>query len=310
MIINRAKLADADYRFHTLFNKVFMTMRERLTIDPLVQEVPSLGRSERYVWANSFPKLREWLDDAQFSRLSAYGFQLVNKTWQGGIELLREDLEDDQLGVVRPQIENLAAEAAYHVEDLIYTLMVNGFGSTSGLAWDGQFFFDTDHNSGATGAPTQSNKGTDIFRADTLAAAIAQMRSLKDDNNRALRIAPTDLYVGPALEYTARQILNAEVIVINSLSQTNVLKGIVNLNVWNRLSEHPTYWFLVDQSQSGIKPFVHQLREPVQFVAQDRPTDDENFMRRILRWSAYTRDNAGYAMWQAAWGSNGTTTPP
>jgi len=305
MIINRQKLEDADYRFHTLFNKVFYEMRETLTIDPLVLEVPSQGRSERYVWANAFPQIREWVGDAQFNRMSAYGFSLDNKTWQGGIECLREDIEDDTLNVVRPQIANLAAEAAFHVEDLIYQLMTSGFAGTKGLCYDGQFFFDTDHQD-AQGAPVQSNKGTHTLTSAALGNAITAMRSLKDQAGRALRIAPTDMYVPPQLEQTARTLLNAEIIVINGQAQTNIMRGLVNLHVWNRLAEHPTWWYLFDQSKPGIKPFVHQLREPMQFVAQDRMTDDEAFMRRIYRWSAFTRDNAGYAMWQAAWASDGT----
>lgn len=306
MIINRAKLEDADYRFHTLFNKVFFTMRETLDIAPLVIEVPSQGRSERYVWANAFPQFREWVSDAQFSRMAAYGYAIENKMFQGGIEVLREDIEDDTLNVVRPQIANLAEEAAFHEQDLIYSLVVNGFGGTKGLAYDGQYFFDTDHQD-IGGGPIQSNKGTAAFAQASLQAAITAMRSLKDVNGRALRMNPTDLYVSPQLEFAARTILEQDFIVVATALTNNPLKGIVNLHVWNRLAEHPAYWFLFDQSKVGVKPFVHQTREPMTFVAQDRPEDDENFMRRILRWSAYCRDNAGYAMWQGAWGSDGTT---
>jgi phage major head subunit gpT-like protein len=303
MIINRAKFEIADVRFNTRFNKVISELRDKIDTSALMMEVPSAGRSERYFWANAFPKVKEWLSDAQFTRLQGYSYQIDNKFWQGGIEILREDLDDDQLGLVRPQIDTLAEEFAYHPQDMMYDLMVNGFNGTLGLAYDNQYFYDTDHVDG-TGA-SQSNKGTAVFSAIALANAIAQMRSIKDEVGRVLRVAPTDLYVGPQLEYLARTIINADIIVAGGQAQTNVMKNVVNLHVWNKLAEHPTYWFLFDESKS-LKPFVHQVREPVQFAAQDRPTDDQNFMRRMLRWSAWSRDNAGYALWQTAWGSDGS----
>ena len=43
------------------------------------------------------------------------------------------------------------------------------------------------------------------------------------------------------------------------------------------------------------------------FAAQDNITDDNSFMRRIFRWSAWARYNAGFAMWQTSFGSDGTT---
>jgi len=308
MIINREKFAAADITFSTFFNKVFTAMRERLAIGPLTLEVASSTRQEMYVWANAFPKFIEWVSDAQFSRMSAYGYAIENKYFQGGLEVLREDIEDDNLNVVRPQIANLAEEAAFHEEDLIFSLMVNGFTNLKGLAYDGQFFYDTDHQD-IGGGPIQSNKATYKLSQNSLQTAITMMRSLKDVNGRYLRIEPTDIYVSPSNEWLARQLVYQDYILVGAVLQPNPLKGIVKVNVWNRLASVPDAWFLFDQSKEGIKPFVHQTREPMQFVAQDRPEDDNNFMRRILRWSAFCRDNAGYGMWQSAWASDGSTAP-
>jgi phage major head subunit gpT-like protein len=299
MILNRQLFEDTDYNFHVLFNKGLNQYRESDYLKELVLTVPSRGRSERYVWANAFPRMKEWVSDAQFQRLQGYGFTLENKYWQEGIEVLREDIEDDQLNIVAAQIDNLSEAAAMQPSDLIYDLLVGGFAGTLGRSYDGQYFFDTDHQDG--NGPILSNKGTAPFSEAAFIAALRQMRTLRDESSRILTFKPTLLVVGPALEDAARRMVESE---YTATGETNIYRNSVRLVVINRLDEHPTFWFLFDTSKS-IKPFVFQERQATQFAAQDKPADNENFMRRILRWSAWQRNNAGYAMWQMAYGSTG-----
>lgn len=304
MLLNRAKFEAADIRFDTRFNKVLNEWREQIPIADFMMVVPSTGRKESYLWANAFPKVKEWVSDAQFTRLQGYGFTIENKFWQEGIEVLREDIEDDSLGIVRPQIDQLAQEFAFHPQDLMYALLVGGFAGTLGLSYDGQNFFDSDHADGL--GPVQSNVATYKFSENSLNAALTQMRSLKSEDGRALRIQGTDLYVSPSNEHAARRVVEADTILQGGAAVSNTFNGVVKLHVWNRLAEHPDMWFVLDQSKA-LKPFVYQEREKVVFAAQDRLTDEQVFMRRMLRWSAFSRDNAGYAMWQLAFGSDGSS---
>ena len=86
----------------------------------------------------------------------------------------------------------------------------------------------------------------------------------------------------------------------------NINYKTVEVIIVNRLQAFPTRWFLFDLSKP-LRPFIFQSREPLMFAAQDNITDDNSFMRRIFRWSAWARYNAGFAMWQTSFGSDGTT---
>ena len=58
-------------------------------------------------------------------------------------------------------------------------------------------------------------------------------------------------------------------------------------------------WYLVDLSKP-LKPLIYQNRKPPQFVAQDRPTDENVFMRGEYRYGVDSRGAAGFAFWQLA----------
>jgi len=63
-----------------------------------------------------------------------------------------------------------------------------------------------------------------------------------------------------------------------------------------------TPWFLLDCSKV-LKPFIWQLRKAGQFVSLDRPDDANVFDKKEFKYGWDGRGNAGYGLWQFAWGS-------
>ncbi|MBP5857287.1 Mu-like prophage major head subunit gpT family protein [Marivibrio halodurans] len=61
-------------------------------------------------------------------------------------------------------------------------------------------------------------------------------------------------------------------------------------------------WFLIDDSRS-LKPIIFQSRRAFEFVAKDRPTDDNVFDLKEFRYGVDGRNNVGFGFWQFAWGS-------
>lgn len=64
-------------------------------------------------------------------------------------------------------------------------------------------------------------------------------------------------------------------------------------------------WFLLDLRRP-IKPIILQIRKVPEFVALDKPTDEENFMRKKFIYGVDDRKNVGFGLWQLAWGSKQT----
>lgn len=297
--IDRAKVEAADINFRAAFQGAFE--RAPTMYEKLAMVIESNHRSELLSWPGAAPKLKEWIGDAQFQKIRAYAQTITHKKFQMGLEVDADDIEDDQLGLVKPAIEDLAEQAKQLPDDLIIDLLVNGFTGAKGLAYDGQYFFDTDHKDG-TGA-VQSNKGTAALTSTSFNAAMTSMMTRLDDQGSPLRIRPTHLLVPPQLRETALNLLEAEYLANGA---TNINQGAVEPIVEQRLAAHPTKWFLLALGGS-LKPFVFAWRKRPQFAAQDSWTDEHAFMRAVFRYSAWARGAGTYGLWQLAWGSDGTT---
>lgn len=104
--------------------------------------VPSGTREQDYGWLNSIPGIREWIGDRKVRPLSASSYTIKNKPWEGTIEVKRDDVEDDNVGIYGVVVDVLADSAARHPDELAFGLLNDGFTTE---CYDGQYFFDTDH---------------------------------------------------------------------------------------------------------------------------------------------------------------------
>jgi phage major head subunit gpT-like protein len=109
--------------------------------------------------------VREWIGDRQISSLEPQAYQIESKDWEATIEVERNDIEDDQLGLYNPIVAALAQEARKHPDKLLAALLSTG---TSAACYDGQAFFDTDHPVGTgTVANYDAGAGTAWYLLDT-----------------------------------------------------------------------------------------------------------------------------------------------
>jgi phage major head subunit gpT-like protein len=66
-----------------------------------------------------------------------------------------------------------------------------------------------------------------------------------------------------------------------------------------------TPWYLLDTSRV-IKPLIFQKRKDYKFVHMDQENDEAVFSRKQFRYGVDARVNAGYGLWQLAYGSKQT----
>ena len=64
-------------------------------------------------------------------------------------------------------------------------------------------------------------------------------------------------------------------------------------------------WFVLDVSKA-IRPFIFQKRRDYKFTAMDKLDDEVVFTTEKYRYSVDARVNAGYGLWQMAYGSKQT----
>jgi len=163
LIINAANLGDMFKGFQTRFNEGFWEADPKWS--NVATLVPSTTASERYGWLGQFPQLREWLGDRQVANLEAHDYTLKNRKFESTVAVPKDAIEDDQYGVYSPLFSEMGFAAATHPDELVFDLLANGF---SQLAYDGQYFFDSDHPVGdSTVSNMQSGSSNPWFLLDT-----------------------------------------------------------------------------------------------------------------------------------------------
>lgn len=299
MLINKASLQAVFVSLKTTFNKAFTSAPS--SWQKIAMKVPSTASQNDYGWLANFPKMRRWIDEKAVKSLQAYSYPIKNDDWEATVEVDRNDIEDDQLGIYAPQAQMAGWSAAQLPDDIVYEAVNAGM---TAECYDKKPFFATDHKMGRN---TFSNKGTKALSCATLAAAQASygaartvMKRFADEEGRALNITPNVLLVGPALEDTARALVTVDRL---EDGKPNPYKGTAEVVVDARITSD-TAWFLLDTTKP-VKPFIYQERKAPVFVSQTNPEADDVFTRKKYKFGAEARAAGGYGFWQLAYGSTG-----
>lgn len=294
MIINTGTIRGLYTSFKVIFNKALDTTKPMW--EGVATLVPSTTGESTYAWLGQFPRLREWIGSRQIKNLSASDYTIKNKDFESTVAVPKNAIQDDQIGLYNPMMEDMGQSAAMWPDSLVFSLLKKGFKEK---CYDGQSFYSDSHKIGKL---TFSNKGTKALSKDSFLSARATMMSIKEEEGNSLNITPNLLVVPPSLESIAREILLADQI----NGTTNTCKGMAEILVVPELSGDETAWHLLCTTKA-IKPIIFQERQKAQFVSKDSESDENVFMRKEYLYGTDARGNAGYSFWQLAYGSTGTT---
>lgn len=292
MLVNRAAISNIFIGFKTIFNDAFAAAPSLW--DKVASEVPSTGSEEGYKWLGLLPRLKEWIGEKEIQNLEAAEYTIKNKDFEMTIGLDRNDVEDDKFGLYNPVVADMGQQAKGFPDTLVFKLLKDGFAT---LCYDKKNFFAADHK---MGKKTLSNMGTKKLSFTAYQDARTAMMSLVDGNSNPLNVVPNLLVVAPANEAIARQILLADTI----NGTTNTLKGTAELLVVPELAGADNQWYLLCTSRA-IKPLIYQKRKETKLLSKTNELDDNVFMNRQFIYSVEARGNAGYGLWQLAFGSTG-----
>ena len=104
--------------------------------------VKSNTKSNTYGWLGQWPGFREWVGDRVLKSIKEHAYSITNKDFESTVAVDRNDIEDDNLGVYAPMMEEMGYAASVFPDELVFPLLTAGFTS---VCYDGQYFFDTDH---------------------------------------------------------------------------------------------------------------------------------------------------------------------
>jgi len=261
--------------------------------------VPSKRRKEQYAHLGAMPGVHEWIGERNYAKLRAAEFEIINRDWTDGLEIERNDLDDDYLGMYGEPLKAMGVEAMAHPDELLFELIEAG---ASKECFDGQNFYDTDHSWGDSG--TQSNKLTSPIAADGVPteaefrtafhAAFTAMRLFKRDNGKFFMrptLKPIDglvLLVHPDVEEVATKAIGKELV---NGGETNVVLAKPKILPIPHLTSAMTFHLI--NTKSLLKPFVFQARQPLKTEVIGK----DSIEKKVIQFHTHARYNMGYGAW-------------
>ncbi|MCP4342139.1 MAG: hypothetical protein GY799_25455 [Desulfobulbaceae bacterium] len=263
---------------------------------------------ETYPWLGQAPVLRQWVGGRNPVGFRESGISIQNQHFEATIDILVKDLRRDKTRQVFARIQELAARTNAHWASQLSTLIVN---AESTACYDGQFYYDTDHEEGSSGA--QSNDiGVDIstmpagVTGTTTAPSIEEMQfavmkgmqailSFKDDQGEPMNeMAENFLVMVPvSLWMIASSAFARPVTDVNQLVPSNLNISVVanaRLSAW-------TAQFAIFRTDSNVGSFIRQEETAVDLKAKAEGSEYE-FDNDSHQYGVDTWRNSGYGMWQ------------
>lgn len=309
-INNQADIDAARIAFHVaLLQQLGMTPTQAL--EALFMEVKSTTSLEKWSWLSDFPTFEEWTGDRIMGSLDNFKLQVQNKDWSSGLKVHQNQFKDDTLGLfAQVGMPGLAMAARFHRTELSAQLLINGFDgaafpkASTGLGYDGKFFFSTTHATGSNKITTAlDTNGAGLDEAEIKLGS----QTSYDGLHKLRGIHGTHLIVGPKLRPIADRLMSSDFIVNTNAAGGNPATGTVSNPYKGRYQvivepeltgTYDDYWFLADLSHPW-KPLLFQLREDISTSAilggQGTTNDSEpRFKRGEIWFGAEARYNVAY----------------
>lgn len=212
-----------------------------------------------------------------------------------------ELMQDDQYNVFRGigkggSAKGLGRSLRATEETDTANVILNGF---SNVGYDGKALFASDHPL-IDSTRKVSNIIVGGLTDANLKGALTLMRGQTDEAGIVISASAKQLVVCPALEFTAKAIVNS---ILQSGTDYNDVNTVPNLEVvvWDYLNDptgEMTPWFIQDTSLDNLL-----------FLRREEPWfDSERIQARVdYRMFGYTRYDTGYCDWRGLVGSKGVS---
>jgi phage major head subunit gpT-like protein len=247
-------------------------------IQRLMEVVPSTSGSEQYPTATLLGDLEEVLDEVTITGIGAFVQSVPNRTFARIVQVKRNDVADDNIGVYRPGVRQLGRRAALYPLRLAAEALLAGFTDQ----WvDEATVFSDSHQ--WVGGLSWSNRADAALDATGFEAACSALEQRTGPDGAPLGLEPDLLVCGLANKAAAEAILEVQYL---EAGQSNRNYKKCDLLVLHRFSAS-TAWFVMDTDP--VRPLILQDREGPEFTAKDSPDDDEAFYREQYAYKARRR---------------------
>lgn len=261
----------------------------------------SNARSNVYGFKAMQTQLREWIGPRVALNLSEHSYEIVNKKYEGTLEVDRTEIEDDNIGIFTGmEIPDLAQATKKHPDILLAALI-----KANPTAFDAKSMFASDHPTYAPSAFTQTyqNDFSYALDADGVNTVYSTMAGYLGENGQPLTVRPDTLIVPPQLRRAAMALNNSATSALPGAGAGDPSATIDNpMRGWFKqiieiaeLADQPTVWYIADMSKV-VKPLIVQTRQEAELVSRQNLDDPKVFDLDKFTWGVRVRHNVGVSL--------------
>lgn len=222
----------------------------------------------------------------------------THNSYTQGFMIERELYDDEQYKQIQKFPKAMARSGRASIEKDVFKLFVDGF---TKVGYDGKALFAKDHP-----LINSTKKASNLIEGDltreNLSKAIQMMREIPDEAGNLIQFKANKLIIPPALEDTAKRILNSTLLPGSDLNDTNeyMARQDIKIEVMDYLGAvaggSDTSWFLQDSNRHELNFF---WRKKFEFKWE------EDFDTFVSKYRGYCRYSYGYSDWRGIIGSKG-----
>lgn len=274
---------------------------------PITDVMESNNLTEEMVAHGAKETFRKWNDERQAKSFREYEYNIKNYPWERTVAIDRRLIRFDKTG----QILSRAKAGGVAFEKFLSEQIWCTFRSGSSLvAYDGQYYFDTDHDWSGT---DQSNyeSGNSPLAATNLDVAMETMTNYKDEHGKNLGVMPDLLVAGPENKREAYELTESEYTTESTSFKTNYFSGVglgMLVTPWISGNSTANEWYLVDTTLANGKPVKHTQVTPNPEMSSQEDESYTGFNRNEWQYGFYYDGGFGVGDWYAAY-KNGIADP-
>lgn len=243
--------------------------------EKISERATSTTTTERYWWVDAGGEMERWVGARELDAIHARTFDVTNDDWQKAYAIKSNDIADAQVGLYAPVSRSLGFAASTWPQTMVRPWLLQGH---TKLCYDGQPFFDEDHPVSlvdSTRGVYRNYFTNTAFNANNWKLVSRTMKTFKKPTGEFYGLRPTHVLHAADIETEVRQLFNTTLLAATSGLNTG---GQPTENVYTSeaipvmIPDLPEGWWITVCMNRPIKPFVYQVRQDPQFLAQMDPT--------------------------------------
>jgi phage major head subunit gpT-like protein len=185
--------------------------------------------------------------------------QVTVEDWDITVWISQNAINDDQTGSLERRVRGAGENFQKHLNKRVFDVLNGGDGTTYGLCYDGQEFFDSDHvDAGADYQTNQDNENALVLSLDNFETVWVAAQATVDDQGEYTEYVYDLLVCHPSLKRVAAQIADNMEAYDTANREMNPFTGQITYVTVPYLDS--TAWHLIASNES-VKPIIVAMRE-------------------------------------------------